>query len=92
MRFLFRDLGLPMQASTGISIDNRGAIALGKNFISNKRTKHINIRFHFIREKVKDGVITLHPIGRRYAADCLTKPLGYQKFLQNRPLLLTRRW
>jgi hypothetical protein len=88
LRFLFRDLGLPMQAPTSISIDNRGAIALGKNFISNKRTKHIDIRFHFIREKVRDGVITLHPIATKdMPADCLTKPLGSQKFLQNRSLL-----
>ena len=35
--------------------DNQGSIALAKNPQFHKRTKHIDIRYHFVREKVKDG-------------------------------------
>jgi hypothetical protein len=82
LRYLMRDLSMLSDEPTPICIDNRSAIALGKNFISNKRTKHIDIRFHFIREKVHEGVIVLLPIATtEMPADCLTKPLGQQKFL-----------
>ena len=35
--------------------DNQGSIALAKNPQFHKRIKHIEIRYHFVREKVKDG-------------------------------------
>ncbi|GMF51699.1 unnamed protein product [Phytophthora lilii] len=35
--------------------DNQGSIALAKNPEFHKRTKHIDIRYHFVREKVEDG-------------------------------------
>ena len=82
LRCLMRDLGLLTEVPTTLYIDNRSAIVLGKNFISNKRTKHIDIRFHFIREKVHEGLIVLLPIATtEMPADCLTKLLGQQKFL-----------
>jgi hypothetical protein len=88
LKFLFRDLGFNVSVPTTLCIDNQGAIALGKNYISNKRTKHIDIRFHFIREKVHDGTIVLQPIPTlEMPADCLTKPLGPQKFLRMRSRL-----
>ncbi len=49
------------------------------DFISNRRTKHIDIKFHFIREKVGDGVIRLlYTPTAEMIADCLTKPVGKQ--------------
>ena len=37
--------------------DNQGAIALAKNPVFHKRTKHIQIRYHFVRDAVDDKVI-----------------------------------
>uniref|UniRef100_H3G826 Reverse transcriptase Ty1/copia-type domain-containing protein n=1 Tax=Phytophthora ramorum TaxID=164328 RepID=H3G826_PHYRM len=37
--------------------DNQGSIALTKNPQFHKRTKHIDIRYHFVREKVEDGQV-----------------------------------
>ena len=37
--------------------DNQGCIALSQNKMTNKRSKHINVRYHFYREKVTSGDI-----------------------------------
>ena len=39
--------------------DNQGAIAIAKNPVTHSRTKHIDIRFHFVREAVQSGVVEL---------------------------------
>ena len=39
--------------------DNQGAIALSKNPEFHKRTKHIDIRYHFVRERVDDDQVLL---------------------------------
>jgi hypothetical protein len=80
LRVLMRDFGFDITGATKLYIDNRGAIALGNNFISNKRTKHIDIKFHFLREKIHQGEVYVLPISTvEMAADCLTKPLRLQK-------------
>ena len=43
-----------------LKIDNKSAISLAKNPLSHGRGKHIQTRFHFIREQVTDGIIELH--------------------------------
>ena len=46
------------------------------------RSKHIDIRYHFILDMVQRGAIRIHHIGTdEQAADILTKPLGKVKFL-----------
>ena len=39
--------------------DNQGAIAIARNPVAHARTKHIDIRFHYIREAIQDGTIIL---------------------------------
>jgi hypothetical protein len=39
-------------------IDNQGAIALATLGSQNRRTRHINVRYHFIRDSIKSGTIT----------------------------------
>ena len=61
-------------------IDNQSAIALAKNAVFHSRTKHIAIRYHFIRERVKSGEIKLEYVPTNLqVADVLTKPLGREK-------------
>uniref|UniRef100_H3H993 Integrase catalytic domain-containing protein n=1 Tax=Phytophthora ramorum TaxID=164328 RepID=H3H993_PHYRM len=45
--------------------DNQGSIALAKNPQFHKRTKHIDIRYHFVREKVEDGQVVLQQFQQR---------------------------
>lgn len=61
--------------------DNLSAINIAKNPIQHSRTKHIDIRHHFIRELVEDKIVTLeHVPTERQLADIFTKPLDAATF------------
>ena len=53
-----------MESDEAVKIceDNQGYIALVKNLEFHKRTKHIDIRYHFVRNKVEDGHVVLQYI------------------------------
>ncbi|CAN0232626.1 unnamed protein product, partial [Scytosiphon promiscuus] len=55
-------------------------------------TKHIDVRFHFIRDLHRRGVISVHyvPTGEQ-RADMLTKPLAREKFFEHRNALMDLR-
>jgi hypothetical protein len=64
-----------------LKIDNQSAIALSKNSVFHDRSKHIDIRYHFIRECVEESRVQLHSIGTSdQLADILTKALGREQF------------
>ena len=54
---LFKNVGVKQEEPILIYEDNQGAIELSRNPKFHNRTKHIDIAYHFIREKVKDKVI-----------------------------------
>ena len=61
-------------------VDNQGAIELAKNPVYHQRTKHIDIRYHFIRSKVDEKSIILHYIPTvENVADMFTKPVSKAK-------------
>ncbi|GJV51434.1 retrovirus-related pol polyprotein from transposon TNT 1-94 [Tanacetum coccineum] len=61
--------------------DNRSAIALCCNNVQHSRSKHIDIRHHFIREQVKKGVVELYFVTTDYQlADIFTKALPRERF------------
>nr|GEV86485.1 copia protein [Tanacetum cinerariifolium] len=61
--------------------DNRSAIALCCNNVQHSRSKHIDIRHHFIREQVERGVVELYFVTTDYQlADIFTKSLPRQRF------------
>ncbi|GJV66653.1 hypothetical protein Tco_1482162 [Tanacetum coccineum] len=56
--------------------DNKSAIALCCNNVQHSRSKHIDIRFHFIKEQVENGVVELYFVNTEYQlADIFTKAL-----------------
>ncbi|GJU16923.1 retrovirus-related pol polyprotein from transposon TNT 1-94 [Tanacetum coccineum] len=70
-----------------IYCDNKSAIALCCNNVQHSRSKHIDIRFHFIKEHVENGVIELYFVNTEYQlADIFTKALGRERieFLINK--------
>eukprot|EP00253_Pinus_taeda_P029735 PITA_29735 len=76
MRRMLRSLGREQVKETVIFCDNSSAIGLSKNYVFHKRTKHIDTRFHYIRELVNNGEIVLeHCRTQEQVADILTKPL-----------------
>ena len=68
-----------------MKVDNRSSLELMKNPVFHGRSKHIDIRFHFIRECIENGEITVkHVCSRAQKADILTKALGRLMFEEMR--------
>ena len=66
-----------MLDTTIILCDNQSGIRLSENPMFHDRSKHIDIRYHFIQNMVQRGVVRLDHIGiDEQVADILTKPLG----------------
>jgi len=60
-----------------IKEDNQSAIAIAKNPVSHARTKHIDVKFHFVREALSDGSIKLtYCLTEQMVADVLIKPIS----------------
>lgn len=71
-----------------ICIDNKSAIDLAKNPVFHGRSKHIDIRYHFIRQCVERGEVILRYVSSEgQKADILTKALVTVKFKRMRSLL-----
>ena len=81
LRRLLADLNMEQSQPTVIMGDNQGSIAIARNPVFHVRTKHIDIRHHFIREVLQDGVIDLcYCPTSEMIADLLTKPLSRNRF------------
>ncbi|GJU60982.1 hypothetical protein Tco_1238748 [Tanacetum coccineum] len=64
-----------------IFCDNTSAIAISNNLVMHSRTKHIDIKYHFIRDHILKGDSELHFIPTQYQlADIFTKPLDEPTF------------
>ena len=69
-----------MESPTTIFTDSEAALNHTKNNVNHSRTKHIDTRYHYIREVHAAGLIDLQHIpASEQAADVLTKPLGPTK-------------
>jgi hypothetical protein len=72
-------------------VDNNSAIALMKNPVFHGRSKHIDVKFHFIRECVERGQINVKKVNTLdQKADALTKPMSAIKLSVMRHLLGVR--
>jgi len=68
--------------------DNSSAIKLSKNPVLHGRSKHIDVRFHFLRDLAKEGAVELcYCKSDEQIADIFTKPLKVDSFLKLRALL-----
>ncbi|GKC41956.1 hypothetical protein Tco_1059678 [Tanacetum coccineum] len=64
-----------------IYFDSKSAIVISYNPVQHSRTKHINIRYHFIKEHVERGTIELYFVVTEYQlADLFTKALPRERF------------
>ncbi|KAM1146650.1 hypothetical protein TB2_037939 [Malus domestica] len=78
---LIRDLGVD-QKQVEVHCDSQSAIYLAKYQVHHARTKHIDVRYHFVREIVGEGEIILQKIPTKdNPADMLTKVVGVAKFV-----------
>ena len=77
---LAEDLELAGLNSVTLHVDNQGAIALAKNPVHHQRSKHIDIRYHFVRSEVQRGLINLKYVASsENIADMFTKAISKTK-------------
>ncbi|GJY89410.1 hypothetical protein Tco_0504606 [Tanacetum coccineum] len=61
--------------------DSKSAIAISCNPVQHSKIKHIDIRYHFIKEHVEKGIVELYFVGIEYQlADLFTKALPKERF------------
>nr|GEY39233.1 copia protein [Tanacetum cinerariifolium] len=61
--------------------DNKSVIALCCNYVKHSRSKHIDVRYHFIKEQVDNGMVELYFVKTEYQlADIFTKALARKRF------------
>ena len=74
---ILKTMSIPIEKSCIVYEDNRATIKIAENATAMKRTKHIDIRHHFLREHVENGTIKILPIATaEQRADIMTKVLG----------------
>jgi hypothetical protein len=80
-RAVLNELGEKQEGPLIIYQDNQGTIAMANNPVQHGRTKHIDLRHHFIRECIQKGEIILSYLSTdQMKADILTKALGKPRF------------
>jgi hypothetical protein len=90
LRCLLNDFGINKEEEkpTIIREDNQGTIVIAKNPVNNSRAKHIDIKYHYIREKILNGYFGLEYCPTEsMITDLLTKPLPRDRFETLRNLM-----
>lgn len=82
---LLGELQMKKPCCVMLKVDNKSAINLCKNPVLHDRSKHIDTRYHFIRERVERKEVEVeYTSSAEQLADILTKPLGKVRFLELR--------
>lgn len=80
MKRILKRIGYEGSTSPVIFCDNSSTIKLSKNTVMHGKSKHIDVRFHFIQDLVNEGVV-------QQVADIFTKPLKLEMFQEFRKKL-----
>ncbi|CAI7844333.1 unnamed protein product, partial [Closterium sp. NIES-54] len=76
LRKLLEDMGAEQEGPTPLLSDSEAAIGMANNPILNGLNKHMKIKWHWVRQMVKEGIVELHHVkASKQAADFLTKRL-----------------
>ena len=78
---ILKFLGVPLEYPITVNVDNIGAVYLSKNATTGSRTKHIDTRYHFVREYIEDGIVKVQFVrSEDNHADIFTKNLNTETF------------
>lgn len=81
LRNLLEEIGFSQTGKTVLLCDNSSTIKLSKNPVLHGRSKHIHVRYHFLRELVNDGIIELKYCSTlEQLADIMTKAVSLDVF------------
>lgn len=79
---MLTDLRCDQEGVTTIFCNNTSAIALSKNSVFHKRTKHIDVKYHFIRELINNDEIVLdHCMSQEQFTNIFKKTLAHDSFV-----------
>jgi len=90
LRGLLRELGLAVRTGSVVHGDNQSTIAVSKNGVKGERTKHVDVKYHFVTETVESGEVRLQwvPTAEQHA-DIFTKALPEPAFIKLRNELMS---
>lgn len=81
MRKVLKEISHDQTGGTLFMCDNTSAIKLSKNAVFHGRTKHMRVRYHFLRDLTKECVVQMLFCGSQdQLADLMTKPLKFEAF------------
>jgi len=91
LRGLLSELGLDVESPSLILGDNQSTVAISTNGVKSERTKHVDIKYHFITDEISKGAVKAKwvPTGEQQA-DIFTKALARPQFELLRGQLMTR--
>jgi hypothetical protein len=91
LRGLLAELGLDVETPSTIFGDNQSAIALSEHGVKSERTKHIDVKYHFITDEISKGVVGVKWVpSAEQQADIFTKALAAPVFELLRKKIMTR--
>jgi hypothetical protein len=91
MQQLLKEIGFEasVEGGTTLHCDNQSAITISSHEKHHQRTKHINVKYHFIREHISSGQVKVQWVpSEKQLADLFTKPLGPNIFLRLREQIM----
>ena len=89
LRSIICEMGYQQMQATSVSEDNQSCIKLANNPVMHKPSKHMDTKYHFIREKVNDNAVELaYTPTDQPAADLLTEAVPQVNVEQHRRVLL----
>ena len=81
LRRLTAQIGAVQKSPTNLYCDNKSAIAITHNPEHHSRSKHIDVKYHFLRDQQSNGTINIsHISSESQLADIFTKPLSSNRF------------
>jgi hypothetical protein len=88
LQSLLQEMKIDVDHEVELMVDNKSAINLARNPIAHGRSKHIETKFHFLRDQVTKGKVKLSYCNTNdQMADVLTKPLKIERFRDLRKML-----
>ena len=89
---MLSSMGIKIKLPIIVRVDNIGAMFMSNNTSISERTKHVDVRYHFIREFVEDGFIKIMFVKtKQNTADVFTKNLPKELFDQHVSELLSEK-
>ena len=88
MKQTLQDIKVVFEETTAIYCDNTSAISLSKNPVQHSKSKHIPIKYHYLRDQAQNKNIKLEYVPtQEHVADIFTKPLRRDVFEYLRQIL-----